>query len=159
MDRGGKWAQTMARSVLVAGVNEFQLQEEQSPITQQSRDWALTVGHNAIIQIQLGDLILGLDEASHDARAPVQDRPYWTTPAYQVDINYRSFSYPSSSSQAINDKNHGRQTVSAQSMTQCRTAITFKASKQFRVLPIVICSLITSLSLVFVTTSRCQSWP
>jgi hypothetical protein len=64
-----------------------------------------------------------------------------------------------SSSSAINDKNHGRQMVSAQFMSQCSTATTLRVSKQFRVLPIIICSLKTNFSLVLVTISKCQSWP
>lgn len=60
---------------------------------------------------------------------------------------------------AINTKNHGRQTVSAQSRSQCSTAMILSASHTFLVLPIVICSRTTTLSLDFVTTSKCHSCP
>jgi hypothetical protein len=60
---------------------------------------------------------------------------------------------------AINSKNHGRQTVSAQSSSQCSTAMTLSASYTFLVLPIVISSRTINFSLVFVTTSRCHSCP
>jgi hypothetical protein len=66
---------------------------------------------------------------------------------------------PHHSSSPISSKNHGRQTVSAQFSNQCSTATTFSASHTFLVLPIMICSLIVTLSLVFVTTSICHSCP
>lgn len=63
------------------------------------------------------------------------------------------------SSPAMSSQNHGRQTVSAQFSSQCSTATTFSASHTFLVLPIITCSRISTLSLVFVTTSKCHSCP